>query len=576
VRTRSPDHPGASDPVRRRLIAIGLGSLPIYGLIAILSAAFRYGEGYRERPILAVLALLALAWVGYACALAAVLGRWDSPAAEPVRVESAAGRRLSIVLAFALAFRLILLVSRPIQEIDYYRYLWDGRVVLSGLNPFEYAPAEIDRLGPESAPDSALGRLWRLAGTSAPLRTIFERVHHRAVPTIYPPASQAVFALAALVTQASAPVGVHVLVLKCLLIAFDVGTLLVLARLLRRIGLSEDWSLAYGWCPLVLKEFANTAHLDAIAVFLTVLAAYHFVATPDRPSGRRPLREPVLGAVALGLAVLAKGYPLVLLPMIAGFLAARWRRRAMIPALVFASIILAGYVPFLAGSAPIDGGPSHSPWTGLGTFLARWQKNDFLFMLAHENLRPPTPGVPDRWFVVVPGDWRRMIDRMVAAPLARLLDIPDAEPAFLLTQGVMGTIFATIALAWAVRVFRTPEPCVLLRGTALVLAWGWLLSSTPHPWYLTWSLPFLVFARRRSWFLLPGLAPIYYLRFHLEYQAAPGGLSAINDAFHTFDYGVVWFEFGPFLAALAVETWRGWNRSRRAGRGPAQLPSDGR
>jgi hypothetical protein len=576
VRPVPSDHPDERDPIRRRLIAIGLGTLPIYGLIAILSDSFRYGEGYRERPILTVLALLALAWLGYALALAAVLGRSDAPAVGSAWVESAARRRVPLVLAFALAFRLILLISRPIQEIDYYRYLWDGRVVLNGLNPFQYAPAEVDRLGPEAEADSAPGRLWRLAGTSAPVRTIFERVHHREVPTIYPPASQAVFALAALVTPSSAPVGIHVLVLKCLLIAFDVGTLLVLARLLRRLGLPEDWSLAYGWCPLVLKEFANTAHLDAIAVFLTVLAAYHFVATPDRPSGRRSLLEPVLGAVALGLAVLAKGYPLVLLPMNAGFLAARLRRWAMIPALVLASIILAGYVSFLVGAPTRGEGPIHSPWTGLGTFLARWQKNDFLFMLAHENLRPPTPGVPDRWCVAVPGDWRRMIDRVVAAPLARLLDAPDAEPAFLLTQGVMGTVIATIAIAWAVRVFRAPEPRVLLRGTALVLAWGWLLSSTPHPWYLTWSLPFLVFAGPRSWFLLPGLAPIYYLRFHLEYQAAPGGLSAINDAFDSFDYGVVWFEFGPFLAALAVETWRGWNRSRRTRHGAAQLPSDGR
>jgi hypothetical protein len=31
--------------------------------------------------------------------------------------------------------------------------------------------------------------------------------------------------------------------------------------------------------------------------------------------------------------------------------------------------------------------------------------NDFLFMLAHENLRRPGPE-PDHWFVLVPGAWR--------------------------------------------------------------------------------------------------------------------------------------------------------------------------
>lgn len=561
-----PDGRGMIDSVRRRLVLIGLGSVPIYGLIALLSVAFRPGEGHRERPISAVLGLLALAWLGYALALAGVLGRRGCLAKSAERVESGR-RRMPLVRAFAIAFRLILLFSRPIQEIDYYRYLWDGRVVLNGLNPFRHAPAEIDRLGPESAADSPLGRLRRVADSSVPVRTIFERVHHREVPTIYPPVSQAIFALAALLTPTSARVGVHVLVLKVLLIAFDLGTLLVLARLLRRGGLPEDWCLAYGWCPLVLKEFANTAHLDAIAVFLTVLAAYYLAGMDECPSGGRPLLEPVLGAIAMGLAVLAKAYPVVLLPMVAAFLVARLRYRAIIPALAFAAVVSAGYVPFLIGD-PVKGDrPTHSPWTGLGTFLTRWQKNDLLFMLAHENLRPPTPGVPDRWFVVVPRDARLMIDRALAAPLVRILDIPHAEPEFLLAQCLMGTIGGAIVVAWAVRVFKNPKPETLLGGTALILVWTWLLGSAAYPWYLTWCLPFLVFDGRRSWFLLPGLALTYYLRFAFEYEAAPNGPAAVGYALDRFDHGVVWFEHGVFLAALAVETRPGRSGSNRAAAG---------
>ena len=134
-------------------------------------------------------------------------------------------------------------------------------------------------------------------------------------------------------------------------------------------------------------------------------------------------------------------------------------------------------------------------------------------MLAHENLRPPITGVPDPWFVVVPRDVRLTIDRDAAGPLARFPGAPDAEPAFLLTQGLMALIVGAIGITCAVSVFKTPKPQALLRSTALILAWGWLLSSTSHPWYLTRRLPFLVFEGRRSWFLLTGLALIYYLRF---------------------------------------------------------------
>ncbi len=299
------------DPVRWRLFAIGFVSLFVYGLIALLSTRFRYGEGHHDRPILEVLGLLGLAWVGYALALAWVLGRRGNRPADPKRLQVSA-RRLPVVLGFALAFRVLLIFSNPIQEIDYYRYLWDGRVVLNGLNPFHLEPAEMDRLGPFAAADTPQGRLWQLSRTSESVQTIFERIHHREVPTIYPPTSQAVFAVSALLTPASAPLAIHVFVLKCLLLVFDVGTLLVMIQLLRRIGLPGDWCLAYGWCPLVLKEVANTAHLDTIAVFFTVLAAYWLVGTSEHTNGWRSLRTPVLGAFAIGLAVLAQGYPLIL------------------------------------------------------------------------------------------------------------------------------------------------------------------------------------------------------------------------------------------------------------------------
>jgi hypothetical protein len=528
----------------RRLIALGLGMLPIYGLVTLLSGSFRYGEGHRERPILAVLALFTIAWVGYATALATVLGRHRGrPRGRGRRRQ--ADRRLPTVIAFAIASRALLLASTPIQEIDYYRYLWDGRVVIDGMDPFRHAPAEVDRIGPDARSRSVPGRLWGLSRSSEAVRTIFERIHHREVPTIYPPASQAVFAASALLTPPSAPLGIHVLVLKCLLVGFDLGTVLLLAGLLRRVGLPVDWCLAYGWCPLVLKEIANTAHLDAIAVFFTVLAAYWLVGGPGRG------REAMLGAASLGVAVLAKGYPVLLLPPVAAFLVARMRGRAAVPLVISCLVVLVGYAPFAFGEQ--GAGATHSPWTGLRTFLARWQKNDFLFMLMHENLRPPEPGGHDRWFVVVPGPPRMAVNDAIAVPLAEFV-APGADPSFMLTQAVMGGIVGTIVLAWSCRVWRSPRPRVLLRGFGLILVWGWLLSSTPHPWYLTWSLPFLVFEGRRSWFLLPGLVFIYYLRFWFEYRALDGGPDAVASSLERFDYGMIWLEFLPFLTAIALES----------------------
>ncbi len=563
--------PESGDPVPRKLLVLGAASTLLYLAVTYLSHSFRYGEGHAARPLLQVLGLFVLAWIGYALAL-----RMMFSASLSVRgsnaTENAEPRRWILVLGYSVVFRLILVASAPIQEIDYYRYLWDGRSLLHGINPYRYAPAEIECVNLRSTPDPMLEKASRLSRESISLNTIFQRVHHREVPTIYPPLSQAVFALAAWLVPPEAPVWAHVLVLKAILIAFDLGVVVALAALLARVGLPASWSLAYGWCPLALKEVANAGHLDAIAVCLSVLSAFFLVGVGPRGEESRRLRSAVLGVALLGLSTLAKSYPLVLAPLVCSFLAARLRWRATLGAAAFALVLVIGYAPFLMNPnrfAHVETG--HSPWSGLATFLARWQKNDFLFMLAHENLRPPSDDQPDRWFVTLPGELRQAVHDQVARPLVKVLGVPNADPAFVLTQLVMGSILLIIVLGWCVAVVRRPDETTLLRGMALVLVWGWLLSATPHPWYLMWSLPFLLFTGRRSWFLLTVTAFVYYLRFWMEYQALEFGPGAVESALARFDYEVVWVEYLPVLMWVMYEKMQ--TQSRRSG---DQLPSEGR
>jgi hypothetical protein len=572
---------------RGRLWLLGCLSMLLYGGVSVLSFHFRYGEGHLDRPILAVLALLAAATLGYLVALATVLRRRRSITHEEGRAGKRSTRLLRVIILFSVAYRLVLLPSAPIQEIDYYRYLWDGRVCLGGVNPYRFSPQEVDQWGPTAEPYSELSALWQLTQESDVIQTVFQRVHHREVPTVYPPAAQAVFASAALVTPAAAPLWLHVLVLKALLAGFDLATLGVLVALLRRLRLPDTWCLAYGWCPLALKEFANSGHLDSIAVFFTTLAMFWLVVSFRRLEERQSRSSfgiAIAAMLALGVAILAKSYPVILLPVVTAFFAARLGYRSLVSLAALLIVVVAGYLP-LCGTARSERGEtggitgqqvvgsaltrqdsvaspgSHHPWTGLGTFLMRWQMNDFLFMLAHENLRRPGPE-SDHWFVLVPGAWRELLHRTCLAPITdAALPASEADPAFLLTQLLMGTILLGLCLRWAWGIYKQPEPQALLRGVFLTLAWGWLLSSAQNPWYLLWCLPFMVFARHRSWFLLLGLAFLYYLRFWLEYQAT--GTDASSQAARAaFDFQVVWLEYLPFFLALLVETW--WLRHREA------------
>jgi len=545
---------GQSADWSQRLLWL-LGTLSALAYVALLVLSFEFSPGEDDPPILRALALLTLATVCWLAALSVVMRRVPG-----------AGRNLGMVLGFAMVFRLLLLPSWPVQEIDYYRYLWDGRVTLHGGNPYHFSPWAVLATGAHAPPSSEVHDLWLLAGQSESVRTILERVHYPQIPTAYPPLAQGVFALSAAITPADAPVYVHLLLWKAVLLAFDCGTIFVIVLLLRRLQLPASWCLAYAWCPLVLKEFANSGHFDAIAVFCTTLTLY-LLCGVKAPAHTAPalMSRAVWACVALGLAILAKSYPLVLLPLVAAVLLAWLGRRALVPLGSVVAVVLAGYLPFYLGGETATEQPSASPaaialdvpepshpGSGLGAFLSQWEMNDFLFMLVKENLREPSAET-ERWFTLVPGSWREWLHQDILIPLASAAGLPvQTRLALLATQCIMGSVLLVLALRWAVRVHRQPEPALLLRAAFLTLAWAWLLSSTQNPWYLVWCLPLVIFDGRKTWFLLPGFVLLYYVGFWLERQA-PSGTTEFLEA------SLVWLEFLPFLILLGVETW--WTRS---------------
>src|SRR5205823_10564490 len=106
-------------------------------------------------------------------------------------------------------------------------------------------------------------------------------------------------------------------VMKAWFVGFDLATLALVISLLKWTDRPVGWSLAYGWCPLVIKEVANSGHLDALAVFLTTLALSLAVRVLFRPPGGSaraagtgwpPWGGAVASGVVLALAVGAKLY----------------------------------------------------------------------------------------------------------------------------------------------------------------------------------------------------------------------------------------------------------------------------
>jgi len=195
--------------------------------------------------------------------------------------------------------------------------------------------------------------------------------------------------------------------------------------------------------------------------------------------------------------------------------------------------------------------PSHS----LRTFLGQWEMNDFLFLLVVENLRS-TAAIPRQdvaWFSVVPERWR---ESLIGATTTYCGVAPDRAP-FFLARAMTSGLFLVLAAMFAWCGMRCTSASRWLEFAFLTVAWFWLLLPTLNPWYWTWALPLVAFARNRAWLLVSGLVLLYYFRFWLvhHFPNAPVVGTAYSGPLF-FDYIVVWLEFAPWLVYLAYRTLR--------------------
>jgi len=518
------DAPGAHAGSPLGLLAILAAASWLAYLGVALAGQSLHEEGPGGHSLLAILGLFAFA---FACYLAALR----------VAVHARQDRRLAaVIVGAAAAFRVTLLFSDPIEEIDLYRYLWDGQATLAGVSPFRYSPAQVLAASRVEALPPDLARLAAVRDSSPELKAILGRVHFGELTTIYPPTSQVVFALASWATSRGASVPVRMAAMKAWFVAFDLATLGLVIGLLAYAGRPLGWSLGYGWCPLLIKEVANSGHLDAVAVCLTTLALSLAVRALYRPAGSmgpspgsrgKPAAAAAAAGLVLGLAVGAKLYPIVLAPLLfAGFLGRFGWSRTLGPlaafgvttALVAWPMLPAGRGEPPAGVAPEaargeDRPPLPPPAAfpgagaagqGLTTFLGEWEMNDFAFLLLMENLRPfgPLPPHERAWFSVAPERWRA---GLVAAVHSRLGVEPRRVP-FLVSRAITSALFVALALGLAWRSWRAATAASWLDAAFLTVAWFWLLQPTLNPWYWSWALPLLPFARGRAWLAMSGLA----------------------------------------------------------------------
>lgn len=258
----------------------------------------------------------------------AVAGWWISFAAlDRDRADSPSVLRL--VVLGALFFRIAGFLGAPLYEDDFYRYLWDGRVFALTGSPYGRPPAAW--FGDDSLP--------------AAFQEILSRVNFPEIPTIYGPVCELSFLVSYLVSPGA------LWPLKLIFLAADLGTMWLVWRQTR----TARSLLLYGWCPLLIKEVAFTAHTDILAAFF-LMAAIDAVGTG---SGVRL-------AASSALAAASRIFAGMFAPLLIGW-------RSLSGWILFALGVAALYGPFLWSGGTDNG--------GLGAFAAEWEFNSFGFAL---------------------------------------------------------------------------------------------------------------------------------------------------------------------------------------------------
>lgn len=313
-------------------------------------------------------------------------------------------RELSVlwVVVFAVAFRALGVVAFPVLEDDFYRYLWDGYRLVEFGTPYGVAPAEFFD-----------------ADLSDRLTDLLDAINYPEVATVYGPTTQWVFAMGYLIAPISASA------LQGIFALADITTFLLLVRMA-----PIRWSMLYGFSPLLIKEFAFTAHPDVLGALLVVLALLAY-----------QTRRWFLVGLCAGLAVGVKVFALVVVPFLIG-----WQLRAWLGFIV--TVVLVA-LPFglLDAWLPV----------GLQAMAGAWLFN------------APVYALISSWFVGA------------SFTLVKLCLV-----------GCFAGLWGWFYIHWLRDWWRDGPPDLTALPHGWMWAVFFLVVPVLNPWYLVWWLPFAV------------------------------------------------------------------------------------
>lgn len=335
-------------------------------------------------------------------------------------------RTTILIGSVGVLLRLMIWEVTPNLSQDFFRFIWDGHMLLNGYNPYLYIPDEIIGEASSFIPNAQVLRAY-MGDLSAS--------HY----TNYPPLNQFFFAVAAALGGKS--ITATVIFMRLFIILADVGTLVIMVKLLKQLGKPDYYSLLYFLNPFVLVELTGNLHWEGVMGFFMLLAFYLLLKLKKWWS-----------ALFMGYGILLKLMPLLILPILLN----RIKFSKIIPYYLFILIVVGiGFLPFLS----IELFDKYS--NSVGLWFGKFEFNASVYYLVREI-----------GFGLVGYN----------------------------TIGTIGKIlpFCTLISVLLITYFRNNRtPVGLFTSVMFAFCLHLLFSTTVHPWYLVIPLLFSVFTKYR-------------------------------------------------------------------------------
>lgn len=349
-----------------------------------------------------------------------------------------------LLAGLAVLLRLVFLPVIPNLSQDFYRFIWDGRMLIQGINPYLSTP-ENHILAQNFDVVVQSQELYRGMGA-------LNGSHY----TNYPPLNQFIFAIAGLFAGKSI-IGSAIVFRISILIA-DIGIIVLGKKLLQKLGLPIHHIFWYALNPFIIIEMTGNLHFESVMLFFVLWSLYLLVT-----------QRWIWSAILLACSVSVKLIPLLFLPLFLQFFLSnsgqtKWfhfRENAKrIPRLLSYYVIVLvtiflSFLPFLTGAFAENFGASIALW------FQNFEFNASIYYII-------------RWIGFQTIGWNIIADVGKILPLI-----------------VIGVLLLLTFL------HKNGKPQQLITVMLLGISFYFLLSTTVHPWYAATPLLLCVFTKYR-------------------------------------------------------------------------------